>query len=69
VQDDFFAGFAGNAEARRGNQTAARMYLTRTARELPGTVYATKAQDWLDRRATPEAPKGYTCLSCHEEPT
>lgn len=54
---------------RRGNQATARMYLTRATRELPGTIYATKAQGWLDRRAAPEPPKGYTCLSCHEEPT
>lgn len=54
--------------ARRGNEPTARMYLTRASRELPGTIYATRAQDWLDRRAPPEGAKGYTCLSCHEEP-
>jgi tetratricopeptide (TPR) repeat protein len=54
--------------ARRGNEANARLYLARAAHELPGTLYATKAQDWLDRRAPPEGRNGYTCLSCHQEP-
>jgi hypothetical protein len=54
--------------ARRGNDVNARLYLARVTRELPGTIYATKARDWLDRRSPPDGRNGYTCLSCHQEP-
>lgn len=50
---------------QRGEHARARAYLARTTRELPGTVYATKAQGWLDG-APPSPHQGYTCLSCHE---
>jgi hypothetical protein len=52
---------------RRNDETRARMYLTRATTELPGTVYATKAQQWLDQQLPlPPLPHGYTCLGCHE---
>jgi hypothetical protein len=52
--------------SRRGDEHKARMYLTRATRELPGTVYATRSQQWLDDRTPSTPPHGYTCLSCHE---
>lgn len=52
---------------RRNDETRARLYLTRATTELPGTIYATKAQHWLDEKLPPPpAPHGYTCLGCHE---
>jgi hypothetical protein len=53
--------------ARRGNESSARGYLARASRELPGTIYATRAQEWIDQRTPPDGRNGYTCLSCHEE--
>jgi tetratricopeptide (TPR) repeat protein len=53
--------------ARRGNPSSARSYLERVTHELPGTIYATRAQEWLAQPGPPDGPKGYTCLSCHEE--
>ncbi len=49
---------------RTGDPNQARQFYTRTVTELPGTVYARFAQEWLENGKLPAAKAG--CLGCHD---
>jgi len=50
---------------RLGNEGRARGYLTRIVAEVPGSMYAEAAREWLKSTPTRGGP-GLTCMGCHE---
>jgi hypothetical protein len=51
--------------ARSGDDTKARAYFARIAKELPGTIYQTRAQAWLDGKPESKSPEFFACAGCH----
>jgi hypothetical protein len=51
--------------AETGDPNRARAYFQRIATDLRGTVYAERAQRWLDGRPESSDPKFFSCVGCH----
>jgi hypothetical protein len=51
--------------ARSGDDGKARSYFTRITKDLPGTIYQTRAQAWLDGKPESKSPEFFTCTGCH----
>jgi hypothetical protein len=53
--------------AETGDATRARAYFQRIATDMRGTVYAERAQAWLDGRPESINPKFFSCVGCHAQ--
>jgi tetratricopeptide (TPR) repeat protein len=51
--------------ARSGQEDKARGYFERIVKDLPGTVYQTRARAWLDGKPESRKPEFFTCVGCH----
>jgi hypothetical protein len=51
--------------AETGDANRARAYFQRIATDMRGTVYAERAQGWLDGRPESADPKFFSCVGCH----
>jgi tetratricopeptide (TPR) repeat protein len=55
----------GDGWARLGQEDKARGYFERIAKDLPGTVYQNRAQDWLAGKSEAKSAGYFTCVGCH----
>jgi tetratricopeptide (TPR) repeat protein len=55
----------GDGWARFGKEDKAREYFQRIVKDLPGTIYQTRAQAWLDGKPEAKSPVFFTCSGCH----
>jgi tetratricopeptide (TPR) repeat protein len=55
----------GDGFARSGKEDQARGYFQRITRDLPGTIYQTRAQAWLDGKPESKPADFFTCAGCH----
>lgn len=53
--------------ARTGQGEQARSYFNRILADLPDSVYATRARQWLDGRPESRQPSFFTCVGCHQQ--
>lgn len=51
--------------ARAGNEAKGRAYFERIVKDLPGTIYQTRAQAWLDGKPESKSPEFFDCVGCH----
>ncbi|HJT90149.1 MAG TPA: hypothetical protein VJ732_19900 [Bryobacteraceae bacterium] len=53
--------------ARTGQQERARIYFGRILTDLPDSVYASRARQWLDGSPDSRKPSFFTCVGCHQQ--
>jgi len=53
--------------ARTGKEEQARSYFDRVLTDLPGSVYATRARQWLDGSPESRKPAFFGCVGCHQQ--
>jgi hypothetical protein len=51
--------------ARMGDESKAHQYFQRIVKDLPGTIYQTRAQAWLDGKPESRSPEFFACVGCH----
>ncbi len=53
--------------ARTGHEEQGRAYFNRILADLPDSVYATRARQWLDGRPESRKTSFFTCVGCHQQ--
>jgi tetratricopeptide (TPR) repeat protein len=53
--------------ARTGQEERARAFFDRILSDLPDSVYATRARQWLDGSPESRKPSFFTCVGCHQK--
>lgn len=53
--------------ARTGHEEQARAYFNRIVTELPDSVYAKRARQWLEGVPESRKPGFFTCVGCHQQ--
>jgi tetratricopeptide (TPR) repeat protein len=61
---ELLSGLA-DGSARSGKEDKAREYFERIVKDLPGTIYQTRARAWLDGKPESRKPEFFTCVGCH----
>lgn len=57
----------GEGWARMGDNSRAHAYFDRIAAEMEGTIYAKRAQSWLEGKPESKSPTFFACSGCHAE--
>lgn len=53
--------------ARTGDEEQARTYFRRILADLPDSVYARRAREWLDGAPESRQPTFFKCMGCHQQ--
>jgi hypothetical protein len=65
-QGELLTGLAESL-ARTGEEEQARAYFGRIVTDLPDSVYATRARQWIDGRPESRKPSFFSCVGCHQQ--